>query len=835
MNVYRLKPYTYVHVLDQNTNVTRVETGPKTFVCQDHEHVVTATFQNEQACPMIVIPPRCFLLIENPVVLDDNGVPQSDKHGQILLKHGEREVRLAQEPFPLYPGEQSVGKISQLKVVPTNRAIKLRANRNFVDRNGVNRTAGDEYLFEGPGTYIPDVHEDELVEMQAVIIGDNQALRLRAKQDCVDREGNKRVTGEEWLVTRKGAYLPAVHEEQIGNLAEAHVQTETRALHVRALRSFTDKFGNARKNGDEWLVTKEQAETYVPGVYEQVVTPVKITVLTNRQYAVILDPYDSETGTNRLGQKKLIRGEATFFLQPGERLRSGKVDSVEILSEFEGLVMTAEKEFVDDQGVTRGPGDRWLVKGPCEYVPPKESTILARREAIPLDKNEGIYVRNIKSGDTRKVTGETYMLNEDEELWEKELPNHIEALLCNTSSYGSSEERHQVISRDRTRVISYRVPHNGATQVYDYKTKASRVVFGPNLVMLAPDEQFTPLSLSGGKPKRPDQITSLHLMLGPDFMTDDVTVETSDHARLKLRLSYNWRFKTEDLDPAKEGQELFSVADFIGDACKAVASRVRGAVAGVPFDEFHKLSAKIIRASVFGMENGKVRDEFFFPSNKLLLTGIDIQSVDPIDKQTRIALQGSVQLAIEITTKSQEDSAKQEAARIAQEAKGVLERLRIENDALAEEKRKDLEELRAETESIMSSGRAKAEASSKAEAARIRGMTGVEVAKLKAQSKKILAEAALESRKMRQQADLSYQKKANEIQAQHDDRMAKIESEKFRKMIGAIGADTLQAIAQAGPELQAKLLGGLGIKSTLIVDGKNPLNLFSTAKGLIMA
>jgi len=832
MNVYRLKPYTYVHVLDQNSNVTRVETGPKTFVCQDHEHVVQSTFTNEQALPMIVIPPRCFLLIENPVVLDVDGSPQTDKHGQILLKHGEREVRTAQKPFPLYPGEKTVGSIKRLKVVPTNKAIKLRANRNFVDRDQIKRTAGDVYLFEGPGTYTPDVHEDELEEIAATIIKDNQALRLRAKQDCVDRDGNQRVTGEEWLVTRKGAYLCGVHEEVVG-MVMAHVQTETKALHVKAIRSFTDRFGNKRKNGDEWLVTKEQAETYVPGVYEQVVKEVQITVLSNQEYAVIMDPYDFEIGANKLGQKKLIRGEATFFLQPGERLRSGRVDSVEILSEFEGLVMTAEKEFVDDQGVTRGPGDRWLVHGPCEYVPPKESTILAKREAIPLDKNEGIYVRNIKSGDTRKVTGETYMLNEDEELWEKELPNHIESLLCNTSAYGNADEHHEAIERDRTRVIAYRVPHNAATQVYDYKTKASRVVFGPNLVMLSPDEQFTPLSLSGGKPKKPDRIQSLHMMLGPDFMTDDVIVETSDHARLKLRLSYNWRFKTEDLDPAKGGQELFSVADFIGDACKAVASRVRGAVAGVPFDEFHKLSAKIIRASVFGMDNGKVRDEFYFPANKLLITGIDIQSVDPVDRRTREALQGSVQLAIEITTKSQEDIAKQEAARIAQEAKGVLERLRIENDAAAEEKRKMLEELKAETESIMSSGRAKAEASSKAEAARIHGRTGVEVAKLKAQSKKIKADADLESRRKKQQSDLAYTKKMNEVKAQHEERMSKIESEKFKKMISAIGADTLQAIAQAGPELQAKLLSGLGIKSTLIVDGKNPLNLFSTAKGLI--
>lgn len=52
----------------------------------------------------------------------------------------------------------------------------------------------------------------------------------------------------------------------------------------------------------------------------------------------------------------------------------------------------------------------------------------------------------------------------------------------------------------------------------------------------------------------------------------------------------------------KDGAKLFSVPDFIGDACKAIASRIRGAVASVKFDDFHKNSAKIIRASVFGLD-----------------------------------------------------------------------------------------------------------------------------------------------------------------------------------------------------------------------------------------
>lgn len=38
-----------------------------------------------------------------------------------------------------------------------------------------------------------------------------------------------------------------------------------------------------------------------------------------------------------------------------------------------------------------------------------------------------------------------------------------------------------------------------------------------------------------------------------------------------------------------EAAKLFSVPDFVGDACKAIASRIRGAVAGVAFDDFHKV------------------------------------------------------------------------------------------------------------------------------------------------------------------------------------------------------------------------------------------------------
>jgi len=72
----------------------------------------------------------------------------------------------------------------------------------------------------------------------------------------------------------------------------------------------------------------------------------------------------------------------------------------------------------------------------------------------------------------RANTAETYMLNQDEELCEKDLPSAVEALLAQgkVSSFGNSATFTDIIikSRDRTMVVSFRVPHNAAVQIYDY-------------------------------------------------------------------------------------------------------------------------------------------------------------------------------------------------------------------------------------------------------------------------------------------------------------------------------------------------------------------------------
>ncbi len=351
--------------------------------------------------------------------------------------------------------------------------------------------------------------------------------------------------------------------------------------------------------------------------------------------------------------------------------------------------------------------------------------------------------------------------------------------------------------------------------------------------MLGPDEHFTVISLSGDKPKRPHVIKALALQLGPDFMTDIVIVETADHARLSLKLSYNWHFDI-DKKNAEDSAKIFQVPDFVGDSCKAIASRVRGAVAAVSFDAFHRYSAKIIRSAVFGVdENEKVKNRFQFSSNNLVITNIDIQSVEPVDQRTRDSLQKSVQLAIEITTKSQEASAKHESARLEQEAMGRLERQKILDEAAAEKARKELIQLQAETSAVESTGQATGEAKARAEAANIEGEAAVKQAELSSKATTIKSEADLSQQKLRQQAEITHKKALIELEITKAKQLAEIEAKKFKEIVDAISADTIKSMAEAGPAMQAKLLQGLGLKSFLITDGNSPINLFNTAQGLI--
>ena len=70
---------------------------------------------------------------------------------QVKLRHGDLEVRLQGEPFPLYPGERLHEVVTKLRAVPRDTALRLQALEDFKEGEE-QRLALDQWLFEGPGS-----------------------------------------------------------------------------------------------------------------------------------------------------------------------------------------------------------------------------------------------------------------------------------------------------------------------------------------------------------------------------------------------------------------------------------------------------------------------------------------------------------------------------------------------------------------------------------------------------------------------------------------------------------------------------------------------------------
>jgi major vault protein len=842
MKVLHVPPYNYVHIKDKSENTIFMYEGPLTYVLQSHEEVIL------DVTPMIKIPPNKYIRIANPVIRDVNSdVVMEEGFTQAKLLFGDEEIRTYEsypDPFPLYPGEIISENLKDAVILSDLNSVKLFALRDFYcDRLNREINTGETYIIKGPGVYFGRV-EDEVIEFSsASIVSPNTALLLKAERDLVDSSGVDRKNGDMWLVRELGPYFLGPYEILI-DAVRGKIINDKQALRIEAKNSFVDLYGVSRSAGEIWLITSDISSTHIEDVHETILDMKDKIVLNRWQYCIILDPVEfDETNENKkymrkavnqFGKKILRRGEASFFLMPGERLIDNKIHENIILASDQALLVKAIENYEDEYGKHLA-GERWMIYGSRNFVPPIEIEIIEIRNTIPMDDSEGVYVRDIFTGEIKMVTGTTYMLKAHEEFWKKELPAEVEFIIQSEShSYSPQMDSLKSIrKRDPTRIVTYCIPHNSVVQIFDYKEKLNRIEFGPALIKLGPYEQFTLKSLSGSDPKEENYIKSIIIRLGPDFFADTVEVETSDHARLRLKLNYSWKF---DFDRNKEDeiQKIFQIKDFIGDSCKAIASRVRGVVSSVTFDAFHKDSSNIVQTGVFGLTaDGKLKKPLRFKANNLIINNIDIQSLEPIDSKTREILDKSMILSMKTNIQIQESEAKHREEIANQEAKGHVERNKIVDETELEKTQLDLFRSINENIDIKTTGLAESFAKAKCSDNEIKSEAELERIKNELEADKKFQISQLSLKRKNYDEEIRQLKRISELEVEKVTMLADSTQNKLKIMIEALGRETLVQMAKAGPESQSKILKGLGIKSMIITDGKNPINLFNTANGLM--
>ena len=122
------------------------------------------------------------------------------EYGEVKVRFEDYEIRTANDypdPFPLYPYEEISQEVKSFTFLKDTEALILKAIRPFLDqREGEKeRFIDDEYLFKGPGTYIPRVEEVVSLKIESKIVLPNEGLFLQAKRDTVDSDGVVRKAG----------------------------------------------------------------------------------------------------------------------------------------------------------------------------------------------------------------------------------------------------------------------------------------------------------------------------------------------------------------------------------------------------------------------------------------------------------------------------------------------------------------------------------------------------------------------------------------------------------------------------------------------------------------
>jgi len=114
-----------------------------------------------------------------------------------------------------------------------------------------------------------------------------------------------------------------------------------------------------------------------------------------------------------------------------------------------------------------------------------------------------------------------------------------------------------------------------------------------------------------------------------------------------------------------------------------------------------------------------------------------------------------------------------------------------------------------------------------ADAKKIQGTSMMSQAKNKVVAVSNQRKVELDLKKQRLLQELSQKEQQVQFEIDTNQKEADIEVERFQRTIDNIGRETIVAMARAGPEMQAKMLKGLGLKGFMVMDGKNPINLIN--------
>lgn len=368
-------------------------------------------------------------------------------------------------------------------------------------------------------------------------------------------------------------------------------------------------------------------------------------------YVKVISDYEEDGVVHKIGDELFITGKDQMIYFPREEHAIVKYGTQEI--HYGIAIPSGEARYVLD----RNTGNIRLVSGPTVFLADPRHEVIVHRILEPklcelmYPGNAEAFNHNVALLSANGDGGATYSAaasaSDDDDasasrmvetgyvLPEAQMMKRVTLRSAVSRGFsGDSFERTNKYTKPRT--ITLNTKYDGAVSMDVWtgyavklvkKTGESRVVVGPQTVLLEYDEQPQIISMSRGKPKSTnDKIRTTYLRVSANKVSDIVHVETKDLCRLSVELSYRLNFEGDS-------SKWFDVEDYVKFLVDNMRSKIRNSVMTMGIEQFYSTSTDVVRDVVLGKQTAAGRLGATFFENGMHVYDVEVVNVKMVDAE----------------------------------------------------------------------------------------------------------------------------------------------------------------------------------------------------------
>jgi major vault protein len=637
-----LGPGQFAYIQDLDKGIVRTHVGPASYPPTAKD--LPVMFAEEGSNPFVQVtlaeciqknayaPEGSYLSLLNPSTVDREKSPQEGINSKTPELQVGRKINIpGPVAFPLWPGQtvQSIdghqlrsNQYLLVRIYNDDEALKNWGKavvKTVVSEDGTqttetavsgaapsNLTVGKQYIIKGTEVsfYIPPTGVSVVEDEETGSFVRNALTLERLEYSILVNEG-----GDKRYETGPAVVFPEPNEAFIVNPKgdkkfRAIELNEIQGIYVKVIADYEEN-GTEFTAGQELFIKGDTTPIYFPREEHSLIRYDGKT----KHFATAIPKGEGRYVMNRVsGNIRVEEGEAMLLLDPRFEV-------------FVHRVLTDKESNLwypgNSESLEYNRGIRQLVAG----TPTTRSGAISEGELIrSARKRSGGKEREVK---TAGLADRTSNWSNDMAMAASSHGSAAQSFVADEFSRGSTyQQPRSIMLNTKYQGCPLVIPHTGFAVLKVGADGNREVITGPARVLMNYDQTLEVLTLSRGKPKTTENpLCTVYLRTKNNKVSDFVTVETRDHVKVGLKLSFLCDFEGTTQE---EMGKWFEVENYVKFFTDHVRSLLTAGARKFSIADFYVNTTEFVRDTILGVKDEDGRSGRFFSECNLRIQDVEV-------------------------------------------------------------------------------------------------------------------------------------------------------------------------------------------------------------------